>query len=89
MPHIESNIPQSIFYTAIKCEFLRIARSNLYLRNFIPKAKELFERMKQHGSKHGTTGTSLRKIMIAHRESFQHFSISCQDLLNIFSEDKL
>ena len=29
MPHIESNIPQNIFYLAIKGEFLRIARSTL------------------------------------------------------------
>ena len=28
-----------------------------------------------------------RKIVLAHPESFQHFSISCQDLLNIFSND--
>ena len=29
IPHIESNIPQNIFYSAIKYEFLRIARSTL------------------------------------------------------------
>ena len=27
-------------------------------RDFIPKAEELFERMNQQTSKHGTTGTS-------------------------------
>ena len=37
----------------------------------------------------GTTDNSLRKIILAHPESFQHFSISCQELLNTFSEDKL
>ena len=35
MPHIESNIPQSIFYSAIKGEFLRISRSTICLRDFI------------------------------------------------------
>ena len=44
-------------------------------------AKEILERMKQQGSKRGTTGTSLRKKKLAHPESFQHFSISRQDLL--------
>ena len=34
IPHIESNIPQNIFYTAIKGEFLRIACSVLWLRDF-------------------------------------------------------
>ena len=70
MPHIESNIPQSNFYSVIKGEFLRIARSTLSLRDFIPKAKELLECMKQQGSKRGITGIPLRKIKLAHPESF-------------------
>ena len=48
MPHIESNIPQN-------------ARSTLYPRVFILKAKELLEHMKQQGFKRGTTTTFLRK----------------------------
>ena len=36
-----------IFYSAIKGEFLRTARSTLCLREFITKAKELLERIKQ------------------------------------------
>ena len=43
MPHIESNIPQNIFYLTIKGELLRIGRSILFLSDFIPKAKELLE----------------------------------------------
>ena len=52
------------------------------------KAKELLELMKQQDSKRDTIGTSFAKIL-AHPESFQHFPISRQHLLNIFSEDKL
>ena len=48
MPHIKSNIPQN-------------ARSSLYLRDFILKAKELLERTKQQGFKRDITTTSLRK----------------------------
>ena len=88
VPHIESIIPESIFYLAVEGEFLRTAPSTLYLRDFVNKAKELLEGMKQQGSKRGTTGTPLRKLILAHPESSQHFSISCQYLLNIFSEDK-
>ena len=51
--------------------------------------QRFYEHMKQQGSKRGTTDTSLRKIMLAQPESFQHFSISCQDLLNIFSDVSL
>ena len=43
--------------------------------------------MKQEGSKRGTTGT-LREIVIAHSESFQHSSPR-KDFLNIFLKDKL
>ena len=39
MPHIESNNPQNIFYSAVRGEFLTTARSTLCLRDFIPKAK--------------------------------------------------
>ena len=74
MPHIESHILQNIFYSLIKDEFLRIVRSTLCFRDFIPKAKELLERMKQQGSKRGTTGTSLRKIILTHPESFHLMS---------------
>ena len=45
MHHMESNIPQNLFCSAIKREFLRIARSALCLRDFVPKAEELLERM--------------------------------------------
>ena len=44
--------------------------------------------MKQQSSKHGTTGTFLRKIILDHPENFRHFFILCQDLQKIFSEDK-
>ena len=76
MSHIESNIPLNVFYSAITGGFLRIASSTLCLRDFISKAKELLEYMKQKASKGGNTGASLRKTILAYRESFQRFSIS-------------
>ena len=76
MSHMESNIPHNVFYSAITGGFLRIASSTLCLRDFMSKAKELLEYMKQKASKGGNTGTSLRKTILAYRESFQRFSIS-------------
>ena len=35
MPHMSSNIPQSIFYSALVGEFLRIARSTLHILSLI------------------------------------------------------
>ena len=40
-PHIESNIPQNIFCSAINGEFLRNPCSALYHRDFIPNTKEI------------------------------------------------
>ena len=87
MPNIESKFPENIFHLAIKGEFLRIAHSNLYLRDFIPMTKEILKRMKQQGSGRNTTGNSFK--ILAYPGSFLHVSISYQDLLSIFSEDKL
>ena len=75
MPLIKSNFLLKYFYSAIKGKFLRISGSTVCIRDFIHKAKELLEGMKQQGSKRGTTDTSLRKIILAHPESFQHFSL--------------
>ena len=89
MPHTESNIPQNIFYSAIKGEFLRITCSSQCFKDFIFKAEELLECTEQQGSKLITTGTSLRTILLAHPGSSHRFSVSCEDLLNSFSEGKL
>ena len=51
MPNIDSNIPQNIFDSKIKGEFLTIARSTFYLDGFIPKSKEPLDRMDLQGSK--------------------------------------
>ena len=88
MAYKESNIPSIIFYSEIKGEFPRLAPSTLYLRDFMPDTKELLECMKKQGSKQNVTSSSLGKIILAHPESVHQFSISYQDLLNIFSEDK-
>ena len=45
--------------------------------------KKLLEHMKQEGSKRGTTGT-LREVVLAHSESFQHSSL-CKDYLNLLN----
>ena len=80
IPHIENNIPYYIIQQS-KVSFLRIARSTLCPIDFISKATEF------QSCKHNATSSSLGKIILAHPESFQRFSISRQYLLNIFSED--
>ena len=45
--------------------------------------------MEKQGSEGDTNATFLRKTILAHTESFKHFSILSQEFLNIFLEDKL
>ena len=49
MPNASSNIQTVILYSAIFSEFLRIARCSLLFRDFLPRAVELFARMKAQG----------------------------------------
>jgi len=82
MPHLDSNIPQSIFYSALLGEFLRIARCTLRLDDFLPKAKELLNRMKKQGSQERRTRKSLSKIIQIHHKSFIQLSRNPENLLN-------
>ena len=73
IPHIDSNIPQRIFYSAFVGEFLRIARSTLLLEDFLAKAKHLCQRMHKQGATLDTTRKSLQKIVSRHPEDFHRF----------------
>ena len=81
MPHKSSNIPQSIFYSALVGEFLRIARSTLRLPDFLPKAHDLITRMQNQGANQQTSSRFIRKLMINHPEDFKQFSVAREDLL--------
>jgi len=81
MPHMDSNIPQIIFYSALVGEFLRIARSTLLLDDFIPKAKDLLTRMRVQGSSEIRTRRSLTKLINKHTETFCSFNCTTEELL--------
>ena len=50
MPYVDSNIPKSIYYSALVGEFLKIARSSLLCKDFNEKAMELLNTMKAQGA---------------------------------------
>ena len=77
MPHNDSNIPQNIFYSIIKEEFLKTIHSTLFLDYFIPKGKEPLNHMESQGSKRFPTKHAFGKITLSYEQDFQHFSISC------------
>ena len=70
MPHMESNIPKSTFYSALMGEFLRIGRSSLLFQDFLPRAKQLLQRMRVQGSNEMQTKNALSKLIRNHSDVF-------------------
>lgn len=66
MPYLLSDIPSSIFYDSIFSEFLQIARSTLRLTDFVPKASQLYTRMK-------TQGGNKASILCQIKKAFQRY----------------
>ena len=58
IPHIEKNIAQNMFDSAIKGEFLRKSCSIVSFGVFIPKKKESLQCMKQQDFKRSATKNS-------------------------------
>jgi len=81
MPRLDSNIPESIFYSALVGEFIRIARSTLLSQDFIVKAKELCQRIRKQGANLGILARKLKNIISRHPEDFSHFQISSEALI--------
>ena len=81
MPHIDSNIPEFIFYSALVGELLRIARSTLLLEDFKGKAKELCQRMHKQGANLNITYRHIEKVISRHPEDFSRFQIPTEVLI--------
>ena len=83
MPHIDSNIPESIFYSSLVGEFLRIARSTLLMNDFVDKASPLCKRMFKQGANVMRVRSCLNKIITRHSSDFARFKISPQALVQM------
>ena len=81
MPFIDSNIPQSIFYSTLVGEFLRVARSTLKLHDFLVKAKDLCKRMTNQGAKKYLAERNIRKIVSRHEDDFNRFQTPINELI--------
>ena len=82
MPYKCSNIPESIFYSALVGEFLRIARSSSLFRDFSTKAKELLLRIKNQGGKHDKVIKSLKKVIATHQDVFFKFNLTQNEIIS-------
>ena len=82
LPYVSSNIPESIFYSAMVGEFLRIARSTLFFNDFLPKTRELIHRLNNQGAKKHISIRHLRKIIQRHPDDFAHFRMETEEMLS-------
>ena len=81
MPYLSSNIPKTIFYSALVGEFLRIARATLLVSDFIPKGIDLVSRMLNQGGDRKSVERFLLKIIRRHPDSFSQFRLRPEDLI--------
>ena len=83
MPHIDSNIPSNIFYSAIFSEILRIARSTLFLEDLIPRISELFSRMLNQGATKPFLIRQIKKCFVRFPHCFAKFGKTFKEFLSV------
>ena len=81
MPYLDSNIPESIFYSSLVGEFLRIARSTLLKLDFVNSARKLCQRMQKQGGNKIKIRENLYKIISRHPSDFARFGTTSKDLV--------
>ena len=71
--HIDSNIPNNIFYSAFSGETFRIGRSTRHFSDFLPRVSELISKILRQGGKVRKYYSSLKKFINKHEEDFSKF----------------
>ena len=87
MPDLTGNIPSNMFYGSIMSEFLRIARCTLLLKDFVPRAKKLFERMTNQGGTKSRVLQQIRKAMLRHPEPFKKYQTRPDGIISKITSD--
>ena len=89
MPFLSSNIPYNIFYNTILSEILRIARCSLLYKDFIVKARELCQRMRNQGADIIFGKTSLLRFMNKHSHTFKKYNIQFRVIADACYSEKV
>ena len=76
MPHVSSNAPTKIFYSALGAEVLRIARATTKPCDFFVSGRNLINRMKKQGGISSKIKRTLSKLHSKHLSDFSNFSSS-------------
>ena len=86
MPDLNGNIPFHIFYGSIMSEILRIARSTLHYRDFIPRTTDLFKRMISQGATTSKLSRQIDKVVRRHPDAFASFKESVNTIKSDIEE---
>ena len=83
MPDLRGNIPSHVFYGSVMSEFLRIARSTLLYKDFVPSAISLFKRMRNQGGSEAALLNQVKKALTRHSEAFNFRKSASQIIADI------
>lgn len=89
MAHIDSDIPNNIFQSAIVDEIIRIALPTLHFSDFLQRNCELLSKILRKGVKKGKCYSSSKKTIIKHQEGFHNFITMLIILCDKSSQNRL
>ena len=81
MPTASSNMPSTIFYSAIGAEILRVARASTGVEGFLVTSKAILNRMIKQGALVPKTRKVVTKTVNRHAASFNHLFSNNRDLI--------
>ena len=83
MPHKCSNLPSSIFYSAIGAETLRIAKASNNSVSFSSSVRPLVHRMNSQGANENKLKSVLKKFFNSHNVYFKDIANDVEDLFSL------
>ena len=81
MPDLNANIPDHIFYGSFLAEVLRICRATLLYKDFAPRVKDIYIRMKNQGGTKEKLNREFKKLFNKYSELFSKFNKNADTIL--------
>ena len=83
MPYKHSNLPSSVFYSAIGAETLRIAKASNNKISFSSSVRPLVQRMQKQGANRIKVKNVLKKFFNKHQVYFDDITNNIEDLFSL------
>ena len=86
MPDLRANIPSHIFYGSFLAEVLRICRATLLYQDFLPRAKEIYNRMKNQGGSTQNLNRQIHKLVGKYPNTFTKYNKTSLSIISEISQ---